>query len=81
MSEARAAIPTAFTRFFAHESAGGIVLGIAALAALIVSNSGLATWYAAFLQTPGELVIGKTLVLEKSLLVWVKNPCSAFRFF
>jgi NhaA family Na+:H+ antiporter len=81
MSEARAAIPTAFARFFAHESAGGIVLGIAALAALIVSNSGLATWYAAFLQTPGALVIGKTLVLEKSLLVWVNDLWMAVFFF
>jgi NhaA family Na+:H+ antiporter len=81
MSEARAAIPSAFMRFFAHESAGGIVLGIAALAALIVSNTGLATWYAAFLQTPGALVIGKTLVLEKSLLVWVNDLWMAVFFF
>jgi len=73
--------PNAFMRFFAHESAGGVVLGIAALAALIVSNSPLAAWYAAFLQTPGELVIGKTLVLEKPLLVWVNDLWMAVFFF
>ena len=68
-------------RFFAHESAGGIVLGLAALAALIVSNSPLAAWYEAFLQTPGELVIGNTLVLEKPLLVWVNDLWMAVFFF
>jgi len=81
MSDARAAIPSAFMRFFAHESAGGIVLGIAALAALIVSNSPLAAWYEAFLHTPGVLVIGKTLVLEKTLLVWVNDLWMAVFFF
>ena len=44
MAQAGAAGQGAFLRFFAHESAGGIVLGIAALAALIVSNSPFAGW-------------------------------------
>jgi Na+/H+ antiporter NhaA len=43
------------------------------LAALIVSNSSLAAWYEGFLRTPGALVIGRTLVLEKTLLVWVND--------
>jgi len=81
MSDPRTPLPTAFMRFFAHESAGGVALGIAALTALIVSNSPLAAWYAAFLQTPGELVIGKTLVLEKPLLVWVNDLWMAVFFF
>jgi len=81
MSSDRAPAPSAFMRFFAHESAGGVVLGIAALAALIVSNSPLSGWYAAFLQTPGELVFGKTLVLEKTLLVWVNDLWMAVFFF
>ena len=81
MSQPRAPTATAFMRFFAHESAGGIVLGLAALAALIVSNSPLAAWYEAFLQTPGELVIGNTLVLEKPLLVWVNDLWMAVFFF
>ena len=81
MSDPRTPLPTAFARFFAHESTGGIVLGLAALAALIVSNSPLAAWYEAFLQTPGELVIGNTLVLEKPLLVWVNDLWMAVFFF
>ena len=71
----------AFLHFAAHESAGGIALGLAALAALLVSNSPLAGWYEAFLHTPGELVVGKTLVLEKSLLVWVNDLWMALFFF
>jgi Na+:H+ antiporter, NhaA family len=81
MAQAGVAGQGAFLRFFAHESAGGIVLGIAALAALIVSNSPLAGWYEALLRTPGELVIGKTLVLEKTLLVWVNDLWMAVFFF
>ena len=70
-----------FTRFFAHESAGGVVLGIAALAALIVSNSPLAGWYERFLHLPGSLVIGETLVLQKPLLIWVNDLWMAVFFF
>ena len=81
MPEPRAKAPSAFMRFFAHESAGGIVLGVAALAALIVSNSPLAAWYEAFLRMPGELVFGKVLVLEKTLLVWVNDLWMAVFFF
>ena len=81
MSDRSTPTPSAFMRFFAHESAGGIVLGIAALAALIVSNSSFAAWYEALLRTPGELVIGKTLVLEKTLLVWVNDLWMAVFFF
>jgi NhaA family Na+:H+ antiporter len=54
---------------------------MAALAALVVSNSSLAGWYEALLRTPGELVIGKTLVLEKTLLVWVNDLWMAVFFF
>ena len=81
MSSSKTHSPSAFARFFAHESAGGVVLGLAALAALVVSNSPLAAWYEALLRTPGELVIGKTLVLEKPLLVWVNDLWMALFFF
>ncbi len=72
---------SAFARFFAQESAGGIVLGIAALAALVVSNSSLAGWYESFLHTPGSIVFGKWLVLEKTLLVWINDLLMAVFFF
>jgi Na+:H+ antiporter, NhaA family len=73
--------PNPFIRFFAHESAGGVVLGVAALVALIVSNSPLAAWYDAFLHTPGSVVFGRLLVLEKTLLVWINDLLMAVFFF
>jgi Na+:H+ antiporter, NhaA family len=76
-----AAPSNAFARFFAHESAGGIVLGIAALAALVVSNSPLAGWYESFLHTPGSIVFGQLLVLEKTLQVWINDLLMAVFFF
>ena len=57
------------------------MLGVAALAALIVSNSSLSAWYGDFLRTPGELVFGRGLVLEKTLLVWVNDLWMAVFFF
>lgn len=64
------------------EAAGGIVLGLAALAALIVSNSPLAGAYEAFVNLPGEIRIGADwLVLSKPLVVWVNELWMAQFFF
>jgi NhaA family Na+:H+ antiporter len=69
-------------RFFASESAGGIVLAIAAVAALILSNSPWREAYAAFARIPGEVRIGGDwLVLAKPLLVWVNDLWMAVFFF
>lgn len=69
-------------RFFASESAGGIVLAIAAVAALILSNSPWREVYAAFARIPGEVRIGgEWLVLAKPLLVWVNDLWMAVFFF
>ncbi|WP_238139312.1 Na+/H+ antiporter NhaA [Roseateles aquatilis] len=69
-------------RFFASESAGGIVLAIAAVAALILSNSPWREVYAAFTRVPGEVRIGGDwLVLAKPLLVWVNDLWMAVFFF
>jgi NhaA family Na+:H+ antiporter len=59
--------------FISSESVGGIVLALAALCALVVSNSPLAAQYEGFLQLPGELRVGSVLVLQKPLLVWVND--------
>lgn len=73
---------TAFMRFFAGESAGGIVLAIAAVLALIVSNSALGGWYQRFLTFPGEVRIGADwLVLAKPLILWVNDLWMAVFFF
>ncbi|HET9976723.1 MAG TPA: Na+/H+ antiporter NhaA [Burkholderiaceae bacterium] len=71
----------AFARFFAHESSGGICLGLAALVALVVSNSPLAGLYQAFLQLPGSVAVGSWLQFEKPLLVWVNDLWMAVFFF
>lgn len=72
----------AFKRFFASESAGGIVLAIAALAALIISNSPWAAAYIDFVRLPGELRIGADgLVLSKPMVVWVNDLWMAVFFF
>ena len=56
-------------RFFASESAGGIVLAIAAVLALVISNSPWAGAYEAFNALPGEVRIGGDwLVLKLSLI-------------
>jgi Na+:H+ antiporter, NhaA family len=75
-------VVSAFSRFFAQESAGGIVLAVAALAALAVSNSPWGGAYEHFLSLPGELRIGgELLVLSKPLILWVNDLWMALFFF
>ncbi|XHS77862.1 Na+/H+ antiporter NhaA [Burkholderiaceae bacterium UC74_6] len=75
----------ALRQFLASESAGGVVLGIAALLALIISNSPWAAIYEAFVKLPGELRIGPVdapaLLLAKPLIVWVNDLWMAVFFF
>lgn len=73
---------SAVARFFAQESAPGIVLALAALAALLVSNSPWGAWYQFFLSIPGQVLIGdQVLVLSKPLVVWVNDLWMAVFFF
>ena len=75
-------ITRSFQRFFAQESAGGIVLAMAALVALIVSNSAWGDWYQnQFLMMRGDVIIGESLALSKPLLVWVNDLWMAVFFF
>ncbi len=70
------------TEFIHSQSLGGIVLALAAFAALILSNSPWSGSYERFLQMPGELRIGNdALVLSKPLLVWVNDLWMAVFFF
>jgi NhaA family Na+:H+ antiporter len=69
-------------RFIASESAGGVVLALAAAVALIVSNSSLAPLYRQFVELRGEVRIGGDwLVLSKPLLLWVNDLWMAVFFF
>jgi Na+:H+ antiporter, NhaA family len=66
--------------FFHHEAAGGLVLVVAALVALLASNSPLAWLYDGFLHTPVGLRVGD-LALDKSLLHWINDGLMAIFFF
>lgn len=67
--------------FFVADAAGGIVLAIAALAALLASNSWLSPIYQAFLEIPGRVIIGEDgLVLSKPLVLWVNDLWMAIFF-
>lgn len=74
-------ITDALKRFFAAGSAGGIVLAVATLAALLVSNSPWGIEYEAFRQLPGEVRIGNdALVLAKPLILWINDLWMAVFF-
>eukprot|EP01034_Spumella_vulgaris_P033706 gene33706-41585_t len=71
-----------FLRFFATESAPGMILALAAVAALLISNSPWGEWYRFFLNIPGQVVIGEqALVLSKPLILWVNDLWMAVFFF
>ncbi len=78
--DAPAAPTPAFLRFLGHESAGGMVLALAALAALVVSNSAWQPAYQALVQAPVEWRLGTWLVLAKPLVVWVNDLWMAVFF-
>lgn len=68
--------------FVNSQTIGGVLLALAALLALILSNSPLQTAYHAFLQMPSEIRIGgHWLVLSKPTAVWVNDLWMAVFFF
>ena len=68
--------------FIHSQSGGGIVLAVAALLALAISNSPWSGWYEQLLQVRGELRVGGDwLVLSKPLVVWVNDLWMALFFF
>lgn len=74
--------PSVLLRFFSHPSAGGIVLAVAALAALLVSNSPWGDAYQLFLNLPGQVQVGEPAwVLSKPLVLWVNDLWMAVFFF
>ncbi len=65
--------------FFRLEAAGGILLGMAAILALLMKNSGLDGLYDAFLTTPVVIQIGEFLI-NKPLLLWINDGLMAVFF-
>jgi len=66
--------------FLKKESAGGIVLMLAALVAIVLANSPLESYYRLFLSTPVEVRIG-SLEVAKPLLLWINDGLMAVFFF
>jgi Na+:H+ antiporter, NhaA family len=69
-----------FQRFFALEAAGGIMIMVAAVLAMIAANSPLSDAYEAFLHLPITLGFGETS-LSMGLLHWVNDGLMAIFFF
>lgn len=62
------------------ESAGGILLFISAVLALICANTPLVAYYELLLSTPVEIRVG-ALEIAKPLLLWVNDGLMALFFF
>ena len=69
-----------FAEFFRLEASGGIILLLAASAALVLANSPLGPGYLRFWNTPFT-VGGGDWVLSKPLILWVNDGLMAVFFF
>ena len=65
--------------FMKFEAAGGILLGLAALVALIMKNSQLSLIYDKFLNIPVFIYIDE-FVIKKPLLLWINDGLMAIFF-
>ncbi|NMP15436.1 Na+/H+ antiporter NhaA [Thalassotalea sp. Y01] len=66
--------------FFKLESAGGIILMVAAVLAMICANTSLSVYYDLILDTPVEVRVGP-LEVAKPLLLWINDGLMAIFFF
>ena len=66
--------------FLKQESAGGILLMLAATVALILANSPLSNYYSLLIDTPVEIRVGN-LEIAKPLLLWINDGLMAVFFF
>jgi NhaA family Na+:H+ antiporter len=73
-------VASAVRDFMKLESAGGILLFVSFLIAMLVANSPLSGHYAALLDTTVAVQIGK-LAINKPLLLWVNDGLMAVFFF
>lgn len=73
-------ITSAIREFIQLESAGGILLLVAAVAALVAVNTPLAAAYAGLVDTTIAVQVG-AISIEKPLLLWVNDGLMAVFFF
>ena len=71
--------PSFISDFFKLESAGGIILMIAALLAIIIANTPMEPYYQLLLNTPVEIRVG-ALNVAKPLLLWINDGLMAVFF-
>ena len=69
-----------FTRLIRHEAFAGVLMMLAAAAALILANSGLSDSYHGVLGTKFTVTFGDT-GLSKPLLLWINDGLMAIFFF
>lgn len=70
----------AFKNFLRLESAGGIILVIAAALAMVIVNTPLSQYYELLIDTPVEVRVG-SLEIAKPLLLWINDGLMAIFFF
>ena len=70
----------ALAAFISVETAGGLVLLAAAIAAMVIANSVLAADYHSWLSTPVSLSVGG-FAINKNLLLWINDGLMAIFFF
>lgn len=66
--------------FFEFEAAGGIILALAAIAAMIIANTPLNVWYEAFIHAPVAIQIG-SFEIAKDAHHWINDGLMAIFFF
>ena len=66
--------------FFNLEASGGIVLALAAIAAMIIANTPLNTWYESFIHAPVAIQIGG-FAIAKDAHHWINDGLMAVFFF
>ena len=66
--------------FFEFEAAGGIVLALAAIAAMIIANTPLNVWYESFIHAPVAIQIG-SFEIAKDAHHWINDGLMAIFFF
>jgi NhaA family Na+:H+ antiporter len=67
-------------RFLKLEAAGGIILMIAAVAALILANTPLTSYYQLLIDTPVAVQVG-SFKIAKPFLLWINDGLMAVFFF
>lgn len=72
--------PSVVDEFLNLNAAGGIILIIAALSALLLANTPLSVYYDLLLSTPVAVQVG-TFEIAKPLLLWINDGLMAIFFF